>query len=836
MQSIGNEDDGYWLLPIKCDVDARRLARVPLLRQNTVRPVIVSDRQRGVVRILDAKLSRELCAAPTSPPAVHSDFTAPSFSKTTASEPSHLNTCMTLLVVEVPAGGAPPAGTSSTSCNEVWTGWASGHIAVYSLSQAITGRGHQVKFDAVSNMFAHRGAVHVLATSVHEQTRRFVFSASYDCNVLQFDASTKHVIRSISSACRHRGDFPTSMVKGMNCSLRGLCVRRDSGHEGFTTQHDVMYLSMDNRSHYLIAVGGDDDQNDVAVQLLTASRASCKVVLGIEGCAPPHHHGGRSCGGPVLCTGDEDGVVFFLPLLVSTPAEYSHHSPQQRSPKSDGVTNGQYLVYLANMYSGIRGSASTSQYEIALHKGPIVDAALVASQANPDDSSVSHALIVACSKSCIAGCRVVVASHGGITLCCPTFAISSPCPIWHIASPFETTRPWSDSPPTGVDPAHGGGDGVFYLCGTDGTCTAFISPPQVETRMPSDQSTTNQKDGSVSLGASSQLRLREVVDMVQRSKLMAIAADAALEKQLEISNQLLRDQNVLQEQCTRLTAALELKTTELAEQSATRTSADAVKASLQSKITILEDDNALLRLELQKAGEHVAMLRKRLESGDEGQTIANARIDDLLKQLQRRDDDMKNVLREKDSTGNSLAERVGENKILASNVMNLERKLARLEEEIRGYEQRRQRDQRIIDDQQMIVEELRGKTLHAQSEASTLRGKLTDAELSLQLARAKQQSVRDILVKQGIIDPQQQNNFSASNRRQVVSNGAAPQTTDAFNLDSLLASSVRPTSEQHRQVVSQGVSPLSLIHIYPPTDLQQPAKEIHVALEAATKQ
>ncbi len=830
MRSHTHEEDGVWLFPLRTDVEVRRVARAPVsTEQRGLRPVVISDRQRGVIRVFDAKIAREVCAAPAAPPPVHSDFTAPSFaSKISQSDAHQFNTCISMLVVDTVDGSSEAA----SSC-EVWTGWASGHVAVYALHQgqrtnmSVAERtAPPVRCELLSMLFAHRGAVHALSASSqmrigdgnlrHLSCPRYIFSASYDCNILQFETTSRSVVRSISSACRNRGDFPTSMVRSLVCSLKGICVRRDAGLEGGTTIHDTIYLSMDNRSHYLVAVGGDDEPNDVAMQLVSSSRACCKVAIAIDGGAAP-----------VLCTGDEDGAVFFLPLLVAAASPPADDVFRGTAKTSSGVTNGQYLVYLSNMYSSIRSSAAhqqQGQYELALHKGPIVDAVLVSTHLD-SSGSASHRLIVACAgkpTGTLIGVHVTVASHGGVTCCAATFAVAVSSPILHIAAPFLSA---SESPPS---EGHAGkicreyDDGVFYVCGSDGTLTVLSAVDQPVTVT----GRRRRNDGSSSTQQPSALRLREVVDMVQRAKLMSLAADAALEKQLSISSKLLDDQRVLQEQCTRLTAALELKTAELVELGSVRSSVEALKSSLHSKMTLLEEDNAQLRAELAQAGEHVGMLRKRLEDADGSVAAGNARIDELLSQLLRKDEAMKLIAKEKDSVGNSLAERVGESKILASNVMNLERKLAKAEEELRGCEQRRQRDQRIIDDQQIIVEELRGKVVHAQAEASALRGKLTDSELSLQLAKAKQQSVRDILVKQGIL----LDGPHPAGRRQLVSSGVQqqlaqpPPAPDPFNLDNLLSSSVRP---------SDGVFALSLSSTnHPPTDLQQASRTVNVSIDS----
>jgi hypothetical protein len=356
--------------------------------------------------------------------------------------------------------------------------------------------------------------------------------------------------------------------------------------------------------------------------------------------------------------------------------------------------------------------------------------------------------------------------------------------------------------------------------------------------------------------------------MVQRAKLMALAADAALEKQLSITSALVDEQHVLQEQCTRLTAALELKTAELVALGSERSSLDALKVSLHAKMSVVESDSAQLRAELSQASEIVAMLRGRLEESESNAAASSLKLEDLVAQLRRKEEAITAVCRDKDSVSTSLAERTGENKILASNVMNLERKLAKAEDEMRGYEQRRQRDQSIIDDQQLLVEELRGKVIHGQAESGALRGRLTDAELSLQLAKAKQQSVRDILIKQGIIlegtmgevgqaspavtassalpaaglstrqyqrvgDPISINSGEGLLLHHPADAAAPPPPprqhptpVDPFNLDHLV-------KQRHNSGAS--VTPLSLAPQHPPTNLQHGARSVNVTLESSSR-
>ena len=197
MKSISHAEDGVWMFPLRSEVNARRLLRAPVTpEQRGLRPVVVSDRQRGVIRVFDAKLSQEVCAAPSPPPPIHSDFTAPSFSsKSLAQSDTHtqLNTCISMLLIDCPLGAAGADTTSS----EIWTGWASGHVAVYSLQQgqrtnmSMSERAAPpVQCDVQAILFAHRGAVHALSASSQLQTGlpasghccppRYVFSASYD--------------------------------------------------------------------------------------------------------------------------------------------------------------------------------------------------------------------------------------------------------------------------------------------------------------------------------------------------------------------------------------------------------------------------------------------------------------------------------------------------------------------------------------------------------------------------------------------------------------------------------------------------------------------------------
>lgn len=714
----------------------------------TTRVVFAGEKKRGGLRILDNRLVHDVAIAPVSPPHVHTDYASSTATRGQTAAPN--------IAVSIALCAAT---------RELWVGWSSGHLSVLDTSRApIVGDGmlsaeHYRKdelprfVDWDDLLYAHRGSVHLLAVT-HES--RFVVSASYDMNIIIWEASTRRQLRSLTAAakqsltslhlsgagaapgssftgvCRAICEIPLDAPDGATNTLPpiGLLVLLDGGAqvvfhgvEGLLQKHlpdEVMHNSASSRPSRHDAALEVAAFHSTFVASAAASSFNSDVGVG------------------VLCRGDESSKLHFSATLWGSGGDGGHHSrganesrlwsstptPSRRLQNS----NISSVVLRENMFSIMDEVSSTISLGPGKQIGKVVLVvptgivpATVPAAASIDDNNsdapgdrvyVCGFLVTTANRYvALVQCTVSVTRPGIIIVAAAVNALQA------VPSPMTWLTP-SCVTASDFELGHTPGLQMHYGIAADGTLSAVLAFRPQGTALSHCGGAPGTATRSVKASVRThgdflreQERLKNVVELVQSAKNSTLLADAMLQEGIQKQAELSDDNKRLRARIEELEESLHFVRDngmglegKLEHAESTAESTRAKLAHANAEIKRLNDLLAVAASDHRKA-------TLALSNASERETLNALKVQECLVQLEEQKELVEHGEKALFVSNSCVSKLTNRSDVLAAKVVELERLLANHED----VEQRHvvdahatnQKQHRLLDEQQEIILELK---------------------------------------------------------------------------------------------------------------------------------
>ncbi|KEG14616.1 hypothetical protein DQ04_00371020 [Trypanosoma grayi] len=602
MNTAPQAQERSWFFCIDSPCHVRSLLPVPKSSEedaSAMPVVLVADRKTGNVKTYDSKLQRP-CSEPLRTPA---EVNAPAFSSA-ALQQQQPTTNMALSLCLVGDRG-------------LWVGWSSGHIGVYQMhlehasattspsatpSDAKRLKSRSTNWALVSYLHEHRAAVHMVVTGPGP----WVFSASHDHRVLQWNAETRQMIRDLTNICRAHDDYRPSPIR-MMCVAMGCSSSTSFRHP---RGHFVFFFSTERRALYSLALGGPGrtgkvlSDRDVPLQRVTSARptvTSSAVLIGDD----------NDDAAAVLCLGDDEGTITFTTLTVvydggsATPAAAA--AAATSSPITDtAIPDDDYLRAVAD--------AALSADTLNVNRGRVTVLSVLSAVADHTTGIMSYGLAAASSRNVITLFKVSVSpliAGGHVSGCALLSVLPTGGPVTCLT---PLLRPVCQGPVA-----------TALTAFADGTTAVLFDFHNLPTRRKDDNNhtvsevsplryssaTTPQRSWSETEVEALQQRLRAALEVVAHASAVAEEADQALEEQQREMRQLRSANDVLASQLQQLSEALSKKNAEVVALKRQKDHAEGEKAAI---LDITRQLNELERRN-QSLVEHLDLLR--VEKEDE---------------------------------------------------------------------------------------------------------------------------------------------------------------------------------------------------------------------------
>jgi hypothetical protein len=671
------------------------------------RVVFASEKKRGGLRILDARLAHDVAIAPVSPPHVHSDYSS-----------------------SIAARGHPPspniaiamAMCCGTSREDLWIGWSSGHISILNTRRPpVVGDGAVDDIPRFSDwddlLYAHRGAVHMLAAT---HGCRFVVSASYDTNVIVWDAENRRQLRSLTGIAKQH----LSLAGGAQPSLAGVCravCQVPIGSMKHAGPAVGLMLVLDGGAQILFHgvegyLGSTSDGEDPVV----VSVASLPNSFSSPICAAAElFHEGLGLG--ILCRGDEGARLHFTPL-------------------TSGSQDGFDIVSLNDVAEELDRAASTLALGPAKQMGKVIDIVALGGvpscEATPSlrpdgdargGSSVhvynfSFLVTTACRYVALVQCTITSALSGAAIMSTSVAALQT------VPSPITVLRP---SNPSRRYPSEDSSLRLFYGISADGSVSALLTFGLLQPRFAPPASGGKQWTHGDFLRE--QARLKNAVELVQQAKNSTILADAMLHEDLQKQTELEEDNRRLRARIQELERSLHSeqdRSLRLHEHvQSVESSSEASRAKLNSAASEIKRLSELLKI---AAADQDRTIRE-LSASSEREILHAHKVQACLAQLDAQVEVTTSTEQQLRDANARVAQLSAQSEVLVAKVFELERLVAREETELRNEQQeqdanavaRLRIDRRLLEDQQEIIQELKSR-YHAASQDATAHKRLSE--------------------------------------------------------------------------------------------------------------